>query len=253
MVAGGFEDVGEVGAPHQALRAVGVVDLFDDVVGVAKWVRLFGAGVDVGDFDVDVGIFCPVEQVGENGFGVGFVDDGAANVIDDDFDLGVTSDDGFYGGVVFAFAKEVECEVEVSGAFPEGVLGWACEVGVGIAGEVDSDAAETLFGGEAFELVGGIRRGGIDQGLSGEFVGVFLDAVGHVAVVEEVVNGLHDDGFVNARCGHCFKEQFDGAGLAGGTGAVRIFFGVVAPDVQMWVDDHFLAFRCVLQEGVDLL
>jgi hypothetical protein len=49
-----------------------------------------------------------------------------------------------------------------------------------------------------FELVGGIGGHGIDEGLGGEFVGVFCNAVGHVAVVEEVVNGLYDNGFVDA-------------------------------------------------------
>jgi len=73
LVAGCFEDVWEVGSPHEALRAVGVVDLFDDVVGVGKGVGRVGAGVDVGYFDVDVGVFGPVEEVGEDGFGVGFV------------------------------------------------------------------------------------------------------------------------------------------------------------------------------------
>ena len=195
LVAGCFENVREVGSPHQALRTVGIVDLFDDVVGVAKRVRRFGAGVDVGDFDIDVGVFGPVEQVGENGFGIGFVYDGAADVIDNDFDLGVASYDGFDGGVVFAFAKEIEAEVEVAGAFPERVLVWGGEVGVTVTREMNADAAKTLFGGEAFELISCVGGGGIDQGLSGEFVGVFLDAVGHVAVVEEVMNGLYDDGF----------------------------------------------------------
>jgi len=199
LVAGGFEDVGEVGAPHEALGAVGVVDLFDDVVGVFEGVGFFGAGVDVGDFDVDVGVFGPVEEVGENGFGGGFVDDGATNVVHDNLDFGVAGNDGFDGGVVFAFAKEIETQVEVAGAFPQGVLVGGCEVcRVAVAREVNADAAKTLFGGEVFKLVGGVWGHGIDEGLGGEFVGVFCNAVGHVAIVEEVVNGLHDDGFVYA-------------------------------------------------------
>ena len=175
-------------------------------------------------------------------------------MVDDDFDFGVAGDDGFDGGVVFAFAKEVESEVEVAGAFPEGVLVYGSEVcGVAVAREVNANAAKALFGGKVFELVGGIGSGGIYQGLGGEFVGVLFDAVGDVVVVEEVVNGLDYDGFFDAGLGHCFKEEFDGAGLVGGAWAVGIFFSVVTPNVEMGIDDHGLTFRCVLQNGVNVL
>ncbi len=76
----------------------------------------------VGDFDIDVGILCPVEQIGEQWFGVGFVGRNTGNVINGDVDFGEAGDNGFDRRVVFGFAKQVETQAVIAGTGPERVF-----------------------------------------------------------------------------------------------------------------------------------
>ena len=81
---------GPVGAPHETFGAEGVVEALYLGGGVGVGVWLAGERPHVGDFDVDVGVACEVEQEFEL---AGMVERAVGHVIDDDVEGGILFDE----------------------------------------------------------------------------------------------------------------------------------------------------------------
>ena len=79
------------------------------------------------------------------------------------------------------------------------------------AREVDAESAEAVLGYEGLQAVGSARLELVDESDGGELAGESFEGVAHIAVVEQVVNGLDDDGLVDSRLGHPSVQELHAA------------------------------------------
>ena len=165
-------------------------------------------------------------------------------MIEDYGDFGKAGDDRLDGGQQGGRAVDLEAGTYVPGALPDGILVRGGPLGRVVGtGQVQAQAAEAVLLDQLLELVRGVRGVAVDQADAGESAWEAAQAVDHVAVVVQVVDGLDDDGPVDAGFFHGLLKQFD-RGAFGRLAALGkgIALEVVAPDVQVSVDDHRIPF-----------
>ena len=103
---------------------------------------------------------------------------------------------------------------------------------------VDAQPAKALLD-QALQVLGRLGRLAVDQANSGKLAGEALEALGDIAVVIKVVDRLDNHRLVDPGGGHGLVEHFHRGPRAGLPPlGKRIALGIVAPHMQMGVDNH---------------
>ena len=114
--------MGKIRAPHQTLGAIHIVNALNHIVRIAVRIGQCGSLLHIGNFDINIGILTPIEQIGEQRFGIGFIRGDIGNVINHNIDLGKSGNNGFNGLMILSPAKQIEAQTEIPGTRPQRIL-----------------------------------------------------------------------------------------------------------------------------------
>ena len=160
-------------------------------------------------------------------------------MVEDDRDAGMAGDDGLDRRLLLRAAEAQEAGAQLLGLAPDRVLRRSGPLGriVG-ARQVHAQPLEAVLGDQPLQPLDRVRGVAVHDRYAREPARIAGQAVGRVAVVEQVVDGLDQARLVDAVALHGRKQQLHAAVLRRAVTRPRIALRVVAPDVQMAVDDH---------------